>query len=244
MRYFFRHVDTFLSISPANREYLQKYGAKDQQIVDTSFPIDISRLKNQQAALDEQQLNDLRTEFSISQTANVLVVVCKLIPRKRVSDVVNAMAKLADKGAHLLVLGSGECQDELEQQAEGLGVKSRVHFVGFVNQSKLAAYFAISDLMIFPSENEPYGAVVAEGLPFSLPVIIASEIGAIGASAIVGENALMYGVGDVDDMVRQIDHILSDESIKSAFSSYSRSIAEQHDKRMMASEIVKVCKGH
>lgn len=243
VRYYFRYVDVFLSISPANRAYLKKYGAQNEQIVDTTFPVDISRLDEQRTALGEAQLRNLRVELNIPSTATLLLVVCKLIPRKRVVDVLKATAQLADKNTHLLVIGSGECRAELERQASELSLNDRVHLPGFVNQGKLAAYFSIADVMVFPSENEPYGAVVAEGLPFALPIVIASEIGAVGASAMIGKNALEYKVGDISDLVKQLDTILANPNMKSSFSQHSKAIAHQHDKSMMANEIVKVCHG-
>jgi len=241
---YFRFVDRFLSISPANQKYLLHYGARKQQIIDTAFPVDIERLIQQKQSLNDSQLANLRNQFEINKQARILLVVCKLISRKRVADVVEALARLDDTNTHLLVVGSGECEQALIEQAQKLGVEQRFHLAGFVNQGELAAYFSIADVFVFPSENEPYGAVASEALPFGLPIVIANQIGAIGASAKIGENALEFKVRDIDDLVNQLNKLLSKPSLHANFSKQSLAMALHHDKQVMANDIVKLCQSH
>ena len=242
IRRFFSYIDIALSISPANRQYLLDYGLDPNKIIDSSFPVDIERLSIEKESLTDQELTDLRSNLSIARDAKVLLVVSKLIDRKRVQDAVEALARLSDEKTHLLIVGSGECHSDLQNKAVELNVSNRVHFSGFVNQKSLSNYFSIADILVFPSENEPYGAVVSEVLPFGLPVVIASDIGAIGASAIEGENAMVFQVGDVADLTRQLERLLANNDVLQAYSAKSLSMAKEHDKRVMAMDIINICR--
>jgi len=148
--------------------------------VKTSFPIDIQRLHDAAQSLQappQTQLQKLKGSLNLTEREKIIVTVSKLTMRKRVADIVESLSRLKDSSVHLIVVGSGECSEQLSNQVEQLNLSQRVHLVGFVNQSELPKYLALSDVFVFASENEPYGAVVSEALPFSLPVVIARKIG-------------------------------------------------------------------
>ena len=245
VRLFFKHINIFLAISPANHEYLLRYGVPDKKIVKTSFPIDIQRLHDARQSLQtppQTQLQKLKDSLNLTEREKIIVTVSKLTMRKRVADIVESLSRLKDSSVHLIVVGSGECSEQLSNQVEQLNLSQRVHLVGFVNQSELPKYLALSDVFVFASENEPYGAVVSEALPFSLPVVIARKIGAIGASAIDGVNALIFNVGDVEDLTQKLDMLLSNHETMQSMSKQSLAMSAQHDKSVMANDIYTVCK--
>lgn len=239
---FFKRIDAFLSVSPSNYRYLTLFGAKKEMIFETSFPIDTERLSAQREDLTADSAKALKGELSIPNTSKVLLVVGKLLGRKRVRDVVEALAHLHDDSVHLLVVGSGECHSQLLDLAKRNGLSERVHITGFINQGKLPAYFDIADVLVFPSENEPYGAVVSEALVFGLPIVIASGIGAIGASAVEGKNSLVYRVSDVRDLAEKLNRLLASPLLLEDYAKQSLSMAQAHDKRIMATDIVRICR--
>lgn len=241
VRLFFKKINIFLSISPANKQYLINYGVDESQIIDSAFPVDIDRLSQQRSALNEKSVERLKQDLSIEEKAKVIIVVGKLIPRKRVADVVDALSKLKDQTIHLIVVGSGECQAQLVAQSVKRQLTNRVHFTGFVNQAELPRYLAAADIFVMPSEDEPYGAVVAEALPFALPIVIARAVGAVGASAIEKKNALLFNVGEVGDLVVQLDFLLSNSELMLSFSKQSLLMSCEHNKDVMASHIAQVC---
>jgi glycosyltransferase involved in cell wall biosynthesis len=54
----------------------------------------------------------------------------------------------------------------------------RVRFLGFVNQSQLPAVYASADLMVLPSEYEPFAVVVNEAMCCGCPVAASDRVGA------------------------------------------------------------------
>ena len=71
--------------------------------------------------------------------------------------------------------GSGPLFDSVKETAETLGC-SNIYFTGFVSQNELLA-FAMRDLFVLASENEPWGLVVNEAMASGMPVLSTSSIG-------------------------------------------------------------------
>ena len=240
IRFFFRRVDAFFSIGPANHDYLLRYGAAREKIYNTFFPVDIERLSAQREALQPDDVKAIRSSLNIDPNAHVLLVVGKLIERKRCHDAVMALSKLSNVNTHLVLVGSGDCEADLLKLAREHRLQNRVHIAGFVNQQRLPLYFALADVLLFPSVREPYGAVVAESLPFGLPIVIAKGIGAVGVSAIEGKNADVFTPENVAELANVIDALLSDEVRMKNYANYALSIAPLHDKTSMLKKMVDV----
>ena len=91
---------------------------------------------------------------------------------KGLDDVIPAMANYPD--ADLLILGSGEYEDELHRQAEGI---PNVRFLGRLPPEELARYYAAAIALIVPSVCfETFGIILIESFREGTPVI-AREIG-------------------------------------------------------------------
>ncbi len=238
---FLRFCDHCLSYSPRGRLYLEYYGVEAQRIFDTKFPVDIHRLEHQLNQLDEGTIEKLRSELGFGSDHKILLFAGKLVQHKRPQDVVRVIEKLRGRRISALFLGSGEMESGLRVMVDELGLSDRIKFVGFVNQSELANYFQLSNVFVFPSEREPYGAVASEVLPFGLPTIAADNIGCIGASIIEGVNGLLYECGDIDKLAEQVARLFLDPGMYSAFSKASREMARSHDKSTMADCIATIC---
>ncbi len=80
-----------------------------------------------------------------------VLFVGRLVDSKRPMDVVQAAARLVADGrpVDLVIAGAGELQGRMEEAARAGGVDAR--FLGFVNQSKLPAVYASSDVVVLPS---------------------------------------------------------------------------------------------
>lgn len=132
-----------------------------------------------------------------------------LIPRKGVHHLLTAFAQLDHPSAQLYLVGHPEnaaYTSELEQQAQDLGIRERVHFVGNVTQQGLADYFAKARVMVLPSLSEGLGRVVVEAMLLGTPVI-GSRVGGIPDMITDGENGYLIepdDVGSLTDALRKI----------------------------------------
>ena len=72
----------------------------------------------------------------------------KLTAVKAPELLLRAFASLGEGKSVLVFVGSGPLEEELRTMAYDLGVR-RIHFGGFVNQSRLAAYYKAADVLVF-----------------------------------------------------------------------------------------------
>ncbi len=104
----------------------------------------------------------------------VMVFTGRLVPHKGVDVILEALARLPDDVA-LLVIGAGPRLSSLVRQARRLGVEARVRFCPAVSDDDLPRYLALGDVFVFPSQNrlEGFGLAVAEAMAMGLPVVVA-----------------------------------------------------------------------
>ncbi len=117
----------------------------------------------------------LRTRLGIPDDAIVAAFVATLDRAhhfKRLDLAVEALARLAEPRAHLVVAGGGELLDRYRADAVRAGVEGRVHFLGAVPHPELPAVLRACDLFLFTTEPpESFGIALAEAMACGLPTI-------------------------------------------------------------------------
>ena len=53
-----------------------------------------------------------------------------------------------------------------------------MRFLGFVNQTGLPGVYVTSDLLVLPSDYEPFGLVVNEAMLCGCPAVVSDRVGA------------------------------------------------------------------
>ena len=95
-----------------------------------------------------------------------------------------------------------------------------MRFLGFVNQSQLPAVYKSADLMVLPSEYEPFGVVVNEAMCCNCAVITSDQVGAARDLVIPGGTGFVYPCGDIAALTRILKEAVSDplrlESLRQA----------------------------
>lgn len=105
----------------------------------------------------------------------VLASVGNLVPEKGHDLVIQAIVGLPN--VQLLVVGRGPEEGSLARLAQGLGVSSRVHFLGLVPQPELAQIYSAADALVLASSREGWANVLLEAMACGTPAI-ATDVGA------------------------------------------------------------------
>lgn len=105
-----------------------------------------------------------------------LVSVGHLLEAKGHHVAISALPDLP--GCNLMIVGEGPMSQELQQQAQRLGVADRVRFVGNVLQDKLREHYAAADALVLATLREGMPNVVLEALACGTPVV-ATAVGGI-----------------------------------------------------------------
>jgi len=197
-----------ISTGDNNTDYFKRYGFKAERIFRSAFTVDQILLGE---ARDNRSLlkNQYRDNYGIKVNEIVLLFVGKLAPWKRPQDLLAALSLAQDKLGNTVELvaffaGDGIMRKELEAQA--VLQNSRAIFSGFVNVDILPSIYAMSDILVFPSSEEPYGLSAREAICVGLPLIVSNQIGCIGDkdTARTGFNALVYPSSNVGLLVDAI----------------------------------------
>ena len=112
-----------------------------------------------------------RATLGLDDDAVYMVTLGRLVRRKNLARLLDAMAAAGNPKLHLLVLGDGPEKDNLASQAASLGLGDRVHFKGFVSETDKHRYLQAADIFTLPSLHEAFGIVYIEGMLAGLPVI-------------------------------------------------------------------------
>lgn len=98
---------------------------------------------------------------------------------KGLRDVVRALSILKDEFPDLTLLsaGTGEEIDICISEAEQLGIRDRIEFLGLIPRNEVETLYQKADIFAFPSFREPAGNVLYEAMRWGLPVIAAARGG-------------------------------------------------------------------
>src|SRR5699024_6057760 len=109
--------------------------------------------------------------------------------------------------AHLIILGEGELDEQLKQQAAALGISERVSFLGF--KQNPYSYIKRADVFTLTSTTEGFGHVLVEALALGVPIV--STRCNPGAEEILGESTygMLSDVGDVQSITQNLERALS-----------------------------------
>jgi glycosyltransferase involved in cell wall biosynthesis len=123
---------------------------------------------------------------------------------KRLDVAIEALAKLGDPRAHLIVAGGGELLERFRAQAVAAGVGDRVHFLGAVPHLELGAVLRAADVFVLTTEPpESFGIVLIEAMACGLPVV-ATEYPGVRAVIDQGENGLLVAPGDAGAVASEL----------------------------------------
>ncbi len=102
----------------------------------------------------------------------------RLVHEKGLQYLIDALPRLRrdHPGLRLVVAGDGPYRPDLQAQVDRLGLRSTVHFAGFLG-AHLPAVFAATDTVVVPSVYEPFGMVALEAAATGAPVAVASTGG-------------------------------------------------------------------
>lgn len=109
----------------------------------------------------------LRSSWGATDNTKVLISVGRMAPEKNLDQVLKTYEALKLKGQafKLVMVGDGPLKEQFQKRFP------EIIFPGMLSQSNLAAYYASSDLFIFPSQTETFGNVTLEALASGIPVL-------------------------------------------------------------------------
>jgi len=140
----------------------------------------------------------------------------RLVPAKGLRTLMQALEALPSNASwSLLLLGSGEMQQEIEQWAAARGWSERVK-IHLAKHDDVPKYLSAMDMMVAPSRTMPnwkeqFGRMLIEAFACAVPVI-ASDSGEI--PHVVGGQGFIVPENDVLGWKQTIETLLRDEELR------------------------------
>lgn len=140
----------------------------------------------------------------------MVLFVGALVYLKGVQRLLEAMAEVRRQQpqARLVIIGQGDYQDELELQAESLGLTEEVEFVAPMSQTALRDYMRRCRLLVLPSLSEGLGRVLIEAMACGRPVI-GTRVGGIPDLIQDGVNGYLVPPDAVAPLADRIAYLLT-----------------------------------
>lgn len=178
--------DYLIANSRYTQERVKKYYRRDSVVI---YPpaYDESRIMNYESSMsschseraervEESNENleirslDYVSRRHFARDDKFFLIVSRLSPYKKVDLAVEAFNKL---GLPLVIIGEGKQKKYLEKIA-----KDTIKILGWVDNEKLADYYANARAFIFPSDDD-FGMTMVEAMSYGVPVVAYKKGGAL-----------------------------------------------------------------
>lgn len=165
--------------------------------------------------------SNFRSEHGFDQSDVLVGAVCRLIPRKGIDVLIQAISHVP--GVKLVIAGYGrpEYEKSLRALAEEVGVADRTFFIGPVDNP--ASVFAALDVYTLPSREEGLGITILEAMAAGVPVV-ASAVGGVPEVINDKETGILVPPGDPDALAGAINQLVEDKKLSNRISESAKNL--------------------
>jgi len=191
--------DAHLFVGQRNFAYLRHYGVPKDRLFFSPHFVDNQWWAGRAAAAADS----IKMKMKIKEGATTFLFAGKFIPKKRVSDLLEAAARVPE--ARVVLVGDGPLRSQLEERAAKPDLMGRVEFAGFKNQQELPAYLAAADCLVLPSDGtETWGLIVNEAMACGTPAIVSTACGCQPDLIVDGQSGYSFPLGDTHALADQL----------------------------------------
>jgi glycosyltransferase involved in cell wall biosynthesis len=139
--------------------------------------------------------------------------VARLIPRKGIHDLIDAVSDLQDQNVEVHIIGTGPAEKELHELAKRRGVGQLVQFHGYQTPLRVQELNAKADIFVLPTWSEAFPNVILEAMSVGLPVI-ATRVGGIPEAVLDGVTGILVEPRDCESLARAIRRLSVDGDLR------------------------------
>jgi len=168
--------------------------------------IDLRRFKREG---NEGEIASIRSHYG----DRIILFVGRLTHYKGVSYLLEAMKGISGQ---LLIIGKGDLEGKLKNQAAQNGLLTKVNFLGELGEDKMVPFFHACDLLVLPSisRNEAFGLVQLEAMACYKPVVstdLETGVPFVNRNGVTG---FIVPPRDSWALAEAINRLLEDESLR------------------------------
>jgi glycosyltransferase involved in cell wall biosynthesis len=203
-----RHANALIAISESTRQdAIRLLEIPPNKI--SAIPLGVD--ENFHPVNNEFLLADVRQRYNLPEKFILYVGVVE--PRKNLPLLLKSYKTLVNEGINhpLVIVGRfGWMYNEVLRQIDTLGLKSRIHFTGYVPQADLPIVYNLADVFVYPSIYEGFGLPPLEAMACGTPVIT-TAISSMPEH--VGDAGILVPAEDEWALSRAIHSVLTDRML-------------------------------
>jgi len=195
--------------------------------------IDVHRFKK---GGGESKIAAVRSQYG----GKIVLFVGRLTHYKGVPYLLEAMKKVSGR---LLIIGKGDLEGQLKNQAAHNSLSTKVYFLGELGEDEMVPFFHACDLLVLPSisRNEAFGLVQLEAMACYKPVVstdLETGVPYVNRNGVTG---FVVPPRDSRALAGAINRLLEDESLRTRMGIEGRRRVEREfTKERMARETLKL----
>ena len=210
----YRNADAVIAANEIARQSLIRIGVPERRIYKITPGVDCERFR-------PQPPNEaLVREFDL-QGKTVLLTAARLVPRKNLDTVIQAVGRVACENSDLryLILGDGAERQHLEQIVENLGLRSVVRFVGPVSNRTIGDFYNLCDLFVLANRVTPDGDIETFGMVFveanaAGKAVVGGRSGGAAEAIVDKVTGFLVDPEDVEEMAATLKMLLENPSLR------------------------------
>jgi glycosyltransferase involved in cell wall biosynthesis len=195
------------------KAYFLKYGASPDRIFYFPYEPDYQLIRDLRA----ETIHRVKEKYALRDNRRRIVYSGRLLAHKRVDLLFNAFLTIAEQRPEwdLIVIGTGKNKDELLAMIPP-ALSDRFIWTGFIDdQQTISAIYRLSDLLVLPSDYEPWALVINEAVAAGLAIISSSVVGASAELVRDGINGRLFPAGDLPALTAALLEVTRDGVIQS-----------------------------
>lgn len=181
--------------------YFQQYGSERKHMYRVPYTPDYDYY----SSVDLHQLSQFRREHELDDGRRYLMYSGRLVQAKRVDLLIDAFVKIADQRPSwdLVIAGDGVLHEQLRCHVPK-EVETRVHWLGFLSQERLKLAYHACDVLVLPSDQEPWALVVQEAMAAGLAIVASDAVGAARDLIQDQISGRIFETGNINDLINSL----------------------------------------
>ncbi|MBQ4819557.1 glycosyltransferase family 4 protein [Aquimarina sp. MMG016] len=193
------------------------------------------------ALYSEEDNLKLRNELEITPNDKVIVFVGRLVKDKGINELILAFKRLSKEHTDCKLLLVGTYEKDLDpllpETEDEINTNPSIIFVGW--QNDVRPYFAISDILAFPSYREGFPNVVMQSAAMGLASVV-TDINGCNEIITEGNNGLIIPVEDAEALYISVKKLVADDKLRNDISNNAReSITTRYERVYVWEQILK-----
>ena len=217
-----RRTDALVAVSAEVRDDLVALGVAPAEHF-TLIPLgfDLSRFADD--ADRDSRRTALRAEWGVEPDDEVVTLIARLVPIKRVDRFLRIARLLVDRTrTQFVIVGDGELREQLLSSADARALGERVRWAGFRRDMPDVCY--ASDVVVLTSDNEGTPVSLIEAQAAGVPVV-GTDVGGVRSAVRDNETGLIAAPDDEQGFAAAVGRLLDNPAMAARLASAGRAHA-------------------